>query len=357
MSVVPDPELEVAVAPRPRRRRRRAPKGFTIALLILVVLLIGGIVWYEVQVHAVGASAGREVTIAVQPGASVSSVADTLAAQGVLSSTTAFSLYSLIHGDPAIHPGWFTFSTGSTFGAVRSILASPSNTDALVVPAGFTIREVTARLATQMPKAYVADVRRSFHDGTVRSPYQPDGSRQLEGLIAPGRYFITPTTSAQHLVATMVRRFTTLATREGLAPGATLRGRDAYSLITQASVVEKEGYQVRNMAKVATVIDNRLAKQMPLQMDSTVLYALRQDGGPVTHVTLQTPSVYNTYLHRGLPPTPICVVSGAALAATVHPVAGPWLYFTVVDKTGTEAFASTFTEQLANEKLAADRGL
>ena len=328
-----------------------------IVLIGIGLLLIAGILWYESEVHAIGGSPGHQVTIAIQPGDSVSSVADSLAGKGVLSSSAAFSLYSLIHGDPTIHPGWYSFPTGATFGEIRSILASPSNTDALVVPAGFTIREVTARLATQMPAPFVAAVRRSFHDGSVPSPFQPEGSRQLEGLIAPGRYLITPTTGAQQLVATMVRRFTDLASSQGLAPTSTVRGRDAYSIITQASVVEKEGYQVRNMAKVASVIDNRLAKQMPLQMDSTVLYALKQDGGPVTHATLQTPSVYNTYLHRGLPPTPICVVSAAALSATLHPVVGPWLYFTVVDKSGTEAFASTFAEQLANEKLAAERGL
>ena len=321
------------------------------------MIVLAGIVWYEVAVHAVGATRGRERTIGIQPGASVGSVADELAAKGVLSSTLAFSVYSTIHGDPAIHPGWYSFPEGSTIGAVREILAAPPNTNALEVPAGFTILEVVARLSTQMPAPFVAEVRTALHDGSVHSPYQPTGSKDLEGLIAPGRYLIAPSTTAHDVVRTMVRRYTSMASAEGLTPGATIRGKDAYSVVIESSVVEKEGYQVRNMAKVATVIDNRLSKQMPLQMDSTVLYDLKQDGGPVTHAMLQTPSLYNTYLHRGLPPTPICVVSAKAIEATLHPTPGPWLYFTVVDKTGTEAFAETFAEQLANEKLAAQRGL
>ena len=346
----------VAPAVRPRRRRRRY-RGVALGAVVVLVVVLAGLVWDEMSVHAVGASKGRERTIAIQPGASVGSVADQLASKGVLSSTLAFSLYSSIHGDPAIHPGWYSFPQGSTIGAIRAILAAPSNTNALAVPAGFTIREVVARLATQMSASFVSEVRTTLHDGSVRSPYQPAGSKDLEGLIAPGRYLIAPTTTAHEVVSAMVRRFTAMASAEGLTPGSTIRGKDAYSVVIESSVVEKEGYQVRNMAKVATVIDNRLTKQMPLQMDSTVLYDLKQDGGPVTRATLQTPSLYNTYLHRGLPPTPICVVSARAIEATLHPTPGPWLYFTVVDKTGTEAFAETFAEQLANEKLAADRGL
>ena len=96
---------------------------------------------------------------------------------------------------------------------------------------------------------------------------------------------------------------------------------------------------------------------MPLQMDSTVLYALGQDGGQVSAAQLRYPSLYNSYLHTGLPPTPICTVSAAALNATLHPARGDWLYFTLVDRDGTMAFSNTFNEQLKNEAIAASKGL
>jgi UPF0755 protein len=111
------------------------------------------------------------------------------------------------------------------------------------------------------------------------------------------------------------------------------------------------------MPKVARVIYNRLANNMPLQMDSTVLYALGQDGGPVTPADLRVRSPYNSYLNHGLTPTPICNASFSALAAAAHPPAGGWLYFVTVKKDGTEAFADTFAEQQANEKLAQANGV
>jgi UPF0755 protein len=105
------------------------------------------------------------------------------------------------------------------------------------------------------------------------------------------------------------------------------------------------------------VIDNRLAQDMPLQMDSTVLYALGQDGGPVTAHDLTIVSPYNSYLNKGLPPTPICMPSLTALSATLHPPTGDWLYFVLVQKNGVMAFANTYAEQAANEQLAKSRGL
>jgi UPF0755 protein len=130
-----------------------------------------------------------------------------------------------------------------------------------------------------------------------------------------------------------------------------------YQMLIVASIVEKEGYIPVNMPDTARVIYNRLAQGTPLQMDSTVLYALGQDGGPVTSQDLKIQSPYNSYLNTGLTPTPISMPSVDALNATVHPPAGGWLYFVLVKKDGTMAFSDTYAEQLANEQLAKSRGL
>ena len=122
-------------------------------------------------------------------------------------------------------------------------------------------------------------------------------------------------------------------------------------------IVEKEGVLEKNMGPVARVVYNRLEKGTPLQMDSTVLYALGLDGGTVTPAMLRTPSPYNSYLNLGLTPTPICVVSATALSSMLHPPAGSWLYFVLIDKSGDMAFADTYAQQLANEARAAKAGV
>ncbi|MGH9091989.1 MAG: endolytic transglycosylase MltG [Acidimicrobiales bacterium] len=156
----------------------------------------------------------------------------------------------------------------------------------------------------------------------------------------------------------MVARFDRQATAAGLtATSAATLGLTPYQVVIVASIAQKEGYFDRYMGKVSRVVYNRLAAGMHLDMTSTVLYALGQDGGTVTQAdhTLDTP--YNTYLYGGLTPTPICLPSPVALAAAVSPPAGTWLYFTVVDRSGTTRFADTYTEQLANEALAQKNGV
>jgi UPF0755 protein len=177
-------------------------------------------------------------------------------------------------------------------------------------------------------------------------------------MLGTGNYLVLPGESDLTIVRQMVVRFDRDATAAGLSTAsAAALGMTPYQVIIAASIVEKEGYYPKNMPDVARVIYNRLAQGMTLDMDSTVLYSLGQDGGPVTPQDLKIKSPYNTYLNPGLTPTPICMPSTDALSAAIHPPPGSWLYFVLVSKDGTLAFSDTYAEQLANEQLAKSRGL
>jgi len=342
-------------APRPRRRRRRS-KGLRWLALVVALVLLAGLAFYEVSSHPFGGP-GKPVTIEVVKGESYSSAVDALAHAGVLSNALAFRVYSAIHGSPSLLPGFYTAPKNSTFGAVHALLSAGPNTHALAVPSGFTLQETADRLGTLSSSNFANQFAALLRSGAVRSPFEPAGSSSLEGLVAPGLYLLPPSLSPRALLESMVSRFVVLAASVGLYPSTTRSGLDSYQLATAASVVEKEGYLDKNMAKVARVILNRLDRSMPLQMDSTVLYALGQDGGQVTAADERYQSPYNSYLHSGLPPTPICTSSRSALSAIMNPPAGSWLFFTLVSKDGTLAFSDTFDEQLANEAIAAKNGL
>jgi len=353
-----DGEPAAAVVPRQARhgRRRSRRRPWVWVGVVAAIVLLGLVSWYEVSSHPFGGP-GRRVTLEISTGESYSGAVSSFERAGVISDALAFKVYSAIHGAPTVLPGFYTAPTNSTFGYVHALLSTGPNTMAIKVPPGFTLQEVANRLNATVNAQFADTFAGLLRSGAVRSPYEPAGTTNLEGLIGPGTYLITPATTPQALLASMVSRFSVMARAAGLPPDATPTAMAPYTVITIASVVEKEGYYVKNMPQVATVIYNRLAKGMPLQMDSTVLYALGQDGGPVTAQTLKYQSPYNTYLHTGLPPTPICTVSSSALNAALHPPTGTWLYFTLVSKDGTMAFANTFQEQLKNEALAASRGL
>jgi UPF0755 protein len=337
---------------RVRRRRR------IVAILggVLLVLILAFVIWYELESNALGPE-GSQVVVTVHEGEGSDTLVDALSQAQVIGSSLAFRISNVFHGAPDPVPGSYALHKNQSFSQVRTILAAGPNIYPVNVRPGFTLSEVASEVDS-IPGHAQGGFSAAANSGAVHSAFSPSGSNNLEGMLGTGNYLVLPGESDVTLVRQMVTRFDIDATQAGLtAASAAKLGLTPYEVIIAASVVEKEGYYPVNMPKTARVIYNRLANAMPLQMDSTVLYALGQDGGPVTPQDLKIQSPYNTYLNLGLPPTPICMPSPVALKAAVDPPAGAWLYFVLVQKNGVMAFSDTYAEQLANEQLAKSRGL
>ncbi len=346
-------------APAHRRRKSffsRHLVGSIAAAFAVVVLGVagGGWLWFS---SAESGSPGAAVLLTVSVGEGFSSVRSALVQSGVVTNNLAFEIYTTIHGTPSVEPGQYYLRKDDSFGDIVSVLGAPPNVLTLQIPPGFTVSEVSNRLEA----SGYGDLATAFASlavsGQVRSAFQPVGSKNLDGLLGAGSYQVVPVETASTLLNAMIKKFTEMAASAGLSAGENVNGLDAYQVVTVASIVEKEGVIAKNLAKVSRVIYNRLAHDIPLQMDSTVLYSLGQDGGPVTEADLRIKSPYNTYLNNGLTPTPICFPSSGALEAAMHPASGAWLFFTLVSQDGTEAFSDTYAGQVANEKLARQRGL
>ncbi len=342
--------------------RMLARIGIVVGGLILVV-----VVWFALQAIALGGP-GKLVVITVTPGESFSQVASDLHAHGVIGSTVAFEFDVSIFGQPTLHPGEFEIAQNSSFSHVRAIIGGAPNVPSILVTPGMTVHEVALQLVTIRGNAFADQFLAAASAAAAASPYHPDLSppslpgrsgyvSALEGLIGPGRYTVAPDETPAQVAAALTAGFAAEAQGAGLTPATRVEGLDAYQLLIAASIVEREGYYPSNMPDVARVIFNRLTRGGGLQMDSTVKYPLGIDAGAVTSAMLATVTPYNTYLHAGLTPTPICTVSTDSLHAVLHAPAGPWLYFVVVDKQGHEAFATTYAEQLANEALARRNGV
>ena len=318
--------------------------------MTLVVLV--ALAWFALQVDPVFSSPGATVVITVQPGDSTASVAAQLHAKGVIASALAFRVFDLVDG-AVIRPGSYSLRQHSSFTSLASIFNKGPNV--LAVSAGQTLHEVALNVANLEGNTWANSFALDLTSAKSPSPFTNGSS--LEGLIGAGDYAITPDTTPASLAKEMVAAFTNEAASQGLTPTTTLNGLNAYQLVIAASIVEKEGYYPVNMPRTARVIFNRLARGGPLQMDSTVLYYLGQDGGTVTPSDLQLHTPYNTYLHNGLTPTPICTVSSIALHSVLHAPAGPWLYFELVKKDGTMKFSATFSQQLYWEHYVHVHGL
>ncbi len=147
------------------------------------------------------------------------------------------------------------------------------------------------------------------------------------------------------MLAAMVRRFRQNSASIGLEG-------DYHRIVTLASLVEKETPVAADRPLVASVLQNRLAKDMPLMTDPTVIYAAmleKQYRGTIYQSDLKRDSAYNTYRHSGLPPGPICSPGTASLQAAMHPADSHFLYF-VADPSaaGHSRFAATLEEHERN---------
>jgi UPF0755 protein len=360
--VARDPHIYGTVdSPPPRRKgahgrvRHRWRSLVLVGLGLVVLVVVAGTLWVRAEASPSGPP-GAQVILTVHSGGGVDQLASALQSRSVIGSGLAYRIWSRFHSTPAILPGAYAFDKNSSFGTVGAVVSAGPNVFDLDIPPGFTVSEVAERVG-QFPGYDATSFESLATSGTVRSPWQPAGSTNLDGLLGTGEYTLVPGETATTLLSKMINRFDVEADQIGLAAGAAKLGFTPYQIITIASIVEKEGVLAKNMGPVARVIYNRLAADMPLQMDSTVLYAEGRDGGTVTSQDLELQSPYNTYLNKGLTPTPTSFPSRQALEAALDPPPGSWLYFVVVQSDGTEAFADTFAQQEANEALAAQRGV
>ncbi|MGW1408825.1 endolytic transglycosylase MltG [Streptomyces sp. NPDC002403] len=183
--------------------------------------------------------------------------------------------------------------------------------------------------------------------GTADLPLPAAAKGNPEGYLFPATYPVasgtTPQSLLRYMADTAVQRFGA----DHITEGARRNGVSVYQTVTIASIVQAEADSVADMGKVARVVHNRLDRGMPLQMDSTLNYALNRSTLHTTKGDTKIDSPYNSYERKGLPPTPIGNPGEQAMSAAINPTPGAWLYFVTVAP-GDTRFTSSYTEHQKN---------
>lgn len=336
-------------------------RGLRLVLLAFVAFALlagGGLVWFQRQVNPPGAP-GSPISVTIPQGASSGAIAAILDQKGVITSARIFKIYLKLHPTNGLEAGTYSLRARDSFGhVVKKLKAGPATTfDRLTIPEGFTLKQIAAKVG-QLPGRSADAFLAAATSDTIRSEFEPATVHNLEGLMFPDTYFIERKDTEAVILKRMVDQFDSVATEEGLASGAA--GHSPYETLTIASLVESEGKVAVDRPKIARVIDNRLQAGMMLQIDATVIYArggVRRPGGRVLFSDLKTQSPYNTYVVKGLPPTPISATGRAALHAALHPDAGTWLFYVKFQADGTHKFSTTLAEHNAAIADAKRRGV
>ena len=300
------------------------------------------------------ACAGGNTTperVTLPPGASFSTVTDTLAAHGVIRSRPGFKLLARVRGvDRSVQAGVYEFAPGTSAWKVLDVLARGAAVSRkFTVPEGLTIPEVAA-LAAQRLDLPEDSVRTAANDSGAASALIGYPVRSFEGFLRPETYTLPLETRGPELVRIMAEAF-----KAGWEPAWSRRldslGMTQLQLVTLASIVEGEARADDERETIAGVYHNRLRIGMALQADPTVQYAIALATGKrkprLYEKDYQFRSAYNTYLHPGLPPGPVNSPSVRSLEASLYPAAVPYLYF-VARPDGRHVFARTYAEHLRN---------
>jgi UPF0755 protein len=210
----------------------------------------------------------------------------------------------------------------------------------IVVPEGFTVRQIAARLAANGLVDEKEFLRLARDRDTLAALKIPAAS--AEGFLFPDTYRFDRTMDTRTILKTMTDRFQVKVTG-GMIEQARAQGLGAREWVTLASIIEKETGRKDEMPLVSAVFRNRLRIGMPLQSDPTVIYGIENFDGNLTRKHLERQNPYNSYLNRGLPPGPICNPGTDALAAALNPAPVDYLYF-VSRNDGSHQFSATLAE-------------
>lgn len=322
--------------PLPPSPNRRSRVRRIVTVLVVVVLLAAAFLGYRfvtgfvAQSDFEGTGTGQ-VEVTVQRGDTLSQIARTLRDAGVVRTADAF--LNAAETDPrasAIGPGRYLLRLQMSGTEALALMLDPASreTSRLVLPEGLRLQQTidAASGASGLPK-------RRF-EAALEDPGTlglPDWAKDRpEGFLFPATYDLIGDETAEKLLQTFIRRFGQASADLNLEARAARIGYSPYEVLVIASLIQAEGVP-NDFAKVSRVIYNRLEADMPLQLDSTVAYALGIVDIQLNEEQLQTQSPYNTYENTGLPPTPINSPGEAAIEAALAPAKGKWLYFVTVN--------------------------
>ncbi|MDQ6817776.1 MAG: endolytic transglycosylase MltG, partial [Actinomycetota bacterium] len=351
-------------APATRRRRRTPGPGRRArmpgsgghpwagrTLSVLAIALGVAAIWFVVELFQPFHGSGQDtITVTIAPHSAASQIGTELERDGVISSGFFFNLRAMLAGDrSSLLAGTYKLRRDMSYGDVLRVLTTPplaAKTTNVTLIEGRTRRQIDRLLRSQ-------GVRGSYLSQTRRSPLldprrygAPAGTPSLEGFLFPSTYQLIEPIHISALIADQLRTFRQVFSHVDLRY-AKSRHMSAYDVLIIASMVQAEAATSRDGPLVASVIYNRLAAGMPLQIDATTRYATGNYTRPLTVSELSSSSPYNTRLRPGLTPTPIDNPGLAAIKAAAHPASTNYLYFVVKPcGNGSQVFTASYAKFL-----------
>jgi UPF0755 protein len=340
---------------------------------LILVATLGAAGWFAWAVLMPVQPSGQTFVL-LRPGYSTHRIAAELKTAGIVRSEQAFVLWHYLHHRRSLEAGEYLFDQpANMIDVLKRLGRGDVYFHTVVVPEGFTMFDIASAIEAAGLGPAREFVKVAQSDTALIADIAP-GARSLEGYLFPDTYQFSRMMSIEEMAAAMVKQFRQQARQIGLVQSVgsgetpasssphievkinvTVREQnsalpDLERTVIMASIIEKETAAAEERPLVASVYYNRLAKNIALDADPSIIYAELLAGtyqGALHHGDMQFPSPYNTYRHAGLPPGPIGNPGRSALEAAMHPAQSDYYYF-VADAQGHHRFARTIEEHNKN---------
>lgn len=344
------------------------------AVVVAAVLWAGYVGWDYLGKINPGITSDVPIRFTVTEDDTFEMVTMRLLDEGVIVDSGVFEWYVDRNNGLDLTPGFYLLIPGDHMGNILARLRTPPERTftRVTFPEGFTLRQIATRLGNVVDRMSAEDFMEAAESTEIRPRFLPDGTSSLEGLLFPDTYQVSNSESEAQVIERMVAMMERVARQEDLEDRADQLGLTPYEVVIIASMIEREAKIDEDRAKISAVIRNRLQLRMLLQIDATLYYENSTDIPFSELRQIDTP--YNTYMYRGLPPTPIANPGRASIRAALYPAPPPtpsdpicrslpdptrcsYLYYVLADERGGHAFAATVEQHEANVAAALAAGL
>ncbi|NLC04027.1 MAG: endolytic transglycosylase MltG [Tissierellia bacterium] len=327
-----------------------------IFIFLILVIAFGAFTannYYKQSIGPMDKDNVKEITVEVPSGSSTDKISSILLDNGLIKNKTIFKFQvKSLEADGKLKAGTFNLNTGMDVEEIvenLSVSQKSTNTVRFTIPEGYELTQIAEKLAKEEIVDEARFLELTGNKSNFEDKYEflkllePDQS--LEGFLFPSTYEIYKDSEEKVVIEKMLDQFAKIYEKD-IAGKLEEMNLSLNEVITLASIVEREGKVDSERPIMSAVFHNRIDQNMALQSCATVQYILGERKEVLTNEDTRIPSLYNTYIHTGLPPGPIASPGEASLIAAVNPADVDYLFFVLTGSDGTHTFTKTYQEHL-----------
>lgn len=318
-------------------------------IIVIILVLIAGYIYSQLGPY--DKSSKKEIIVEIPNGATLTGVADILKENKLIKNKMIFKIVEKVKPNKNdVKAGTYLLSQSYSNSKILSILTDGkvhNDGTKVTIPEGLTYKEVIKTLTdnklgnAEEYEKLINNPKEFYNDFSF---LKQSDIKSIEGFLYPETYYFDREGSEKEILSAMLKRFEQVYTdkfkEKQKEMDLTLQ-----QVINLASIIEKEAVLDEDRPMIASVFYNRLKIGMPLQSDATIQYAFDKRKERVMYKDLKIDSPYNSYLKKGLPPTPICNPGVKSIEAALYPVDTDYLYF-VATMGGKNNYSKTYKEHL-----------